>query len=498
MRLNKTKCSFILGLIAALVLCIVFAGCSSLSIKFGKPADKSITEIKKEPEKLTMWVRTPETLEILNDAAVRFQAETGNHIDILSIADGQYQASLQAAISGNQLPDIFQTHYAISLAQLNKLGLIQPLPFTEEFLGQFDPSSWWEGSTTLGGEVYGWPDRSFIRGSLVMFYNKKVMKDAGLHPDSPPVTWEQFLEQSKQVTQQSGEKVYGATTALKSDWFAERLVAQLATTVEGGGIYMESLPGKLFDWKTGNAFTAAPALEALNFLEKLKNGKVINPDFVIMDRPNAAAQFGENQAAFLFDGHWRLKWMKENYPELEFGLAPLPSKTGALAYWGVEGGSSNAFVVSKKSKNADVAVKWFEYLSKYYYPKLLEKSIDLTPIPSINNLINIEMIPEFKQLIQLYDKIVKMQPSPSLRNPVDIEVKIKLLAKTSTEPLGQTVQAYLSGKKMDIDKYMNDYATEQQQFLEDALKAVAGAKKEDWIFKNWRPSDNYTLEKYKN
>jgi multiple sugar transport system substrate-binding protein len=498
----KNKKRWIWIAVAMLALTTAIAGCGGGKSGKQAPASSSADEkpqaqenAKKSPVKLTMWTRTPETVDLLKEAADDFQAETGHTIEVVSFPADQYQAALQAAVSGDNLPDIFHFQSSIPLAQMIKLDLIQPIPFTDEFKQQFDPATWWEGSTTLDGIVYGWPDRSFRRGTLVVFYNKKILRDAGLNADQAPTTWDEFLQQSKEVVSKGDGKIYGVTTGMKASWFSERLVGQLATTV-GGGISMETLSGRLFDWKNGTAFTPGPVFEAVKFLEQLKNEKVIHPDFVIMDRPDAAAQFGENQAAFLIDGHWRLMSLKETYPTLEFGLAPLPSKTGTPAYWGVEGGSGNAYFLSKKLKHTDVAVQWFEYLTKHFYPKLLEKAIDLAPVPAINNSPDVEVIPEFRQLIDLIDRIVKVQPSPGQRSPIEIETAAKMLAKTAKEPLGSTVQSYLAGNKFDLEKYLNDYAAEQQKFLEDAVNEVSGAKLDFWKFPNWDINHNYNPDQY--
>lgn len=491
--------------VAVLLIATVLAGCgggksNNRDSTQPPPADdkpQTQEEAKTaDPVKLTMWTRTPETVDLLKETADAFKADTGHTVEIVTFPADQYQAALQAAVSGDNLPDIFHFHSSIPLAQMIKLDLIQPIPFSDEFKQRFDPATWWEGSTTLDGIVYGWPDRSFRRGTLVVFYNKKMLRDLGLNADRAPATWDEFLETSKEIVAKGEGKIYGVTTGMKASWFSERLVAQLGTTVEGGGIFMETLPGRLFDWKNGNAFTPGPVAEAVRFLEQLKDAKVIHPDFVIMDRPDAAAQFGENQAAFLIDGHWRLMSLKETYPDLEFGLAPLPSKTGTPAYWGVEGGSGNAYFLSKKLKHVDVAVEWFEYLTNRFYPKLLEKAIDLAPVPDINNSPDVEMIPEFRQLIELIDQIVKVQPSPGQRDPIEIETAAKMLAKTAKEPLGSTVQSYLSGNKIDLDKYLNDYAAEQQKFLEDAVNEVSGAKLDNWKFPNWDINHNYNPDRY--
>ena len=450
-------------------------------------------------DKITMWVRTPETLDILKDSAQKFMEQNPEkEIEIVEFSADAYPGALQAAISGNNLPDVFHTHNSVPLSRLHSLEKIQPIEsyFTNGFLNQFEPATWWEGSTTINDVIYAWPDRSFRRASLFMYYNKDIMKEAGLDPENPPTTWDEFIEQGKQVSEWGDKEIYGLHLGFTSGWFNERIILQLATTVsDDTGVPAEHLPGRMVNWRTGDMFDHEEIIPVIEFFEELEENNVIHPNYFSTQRSQAAAQWAAGQSAFLFDGSWRLSEILKKYTDMNFGITMLPAKQGDTAYWGVAGGSQNAFVVSKSSENVELAVEFFEYLTENYYPLLLENAIDLSPVPEINNNEDNYVYPEFKKLVDLTYQGTKVLPSPVKANPDELTTVTILSGLNSRRPFGPTIQGYLSGENMDIEKYLADYAVEQNEFLMEALEEAteegADVSKENWIFEDWDKTEDY-------
>lgn len=56
-----------------------------------------------------------------------------------------------------------------------------------------------------GEHVYGFPDQT---NGACLFFNKDLFRQAGLDPEKPPKTWEEFLEYAKKLTN-SERQVYG-------------------------------------------------------------------------------------------------------------------------------------------------------------------------------------------------------------------------------------------------------------------------------------------------
>jgi len=451
-------------------------------------------------EKITMWARTPETLDILRDCAISFMEENpGTEIEVVDFPADDYPGALQAAITGDNLPDIFHTHSSVPVPRLEELGKIQPIGpyFSEGFIEQFDEAAWFEGSTTLGGEIYAWPDRTSRRASLFMYYNKDVMKDAGLDPEAPPANWDELIQQGQQVNQETG--LFGLHLGFTSSWFNERVILQFATTVaEDTGVPSEHFENRFINWKKGDMFDYESIFPVMDFFKEMEEAGAIHPNYITAGRSEAAAQWASGQAAFLIDGSWRLQEIILDYQEeydLDFGIAMLPGKELDVAYWGVEGGSPNSFVVSESSENVELAVEFFEYLTKEYYPVLIQRAMDLTPVPAINEDEANYVYPKFRELVELTNQGTKTLPAPQRESIDELQTITNLAGMRSSEPLGPTLQGYLAGERIDLEEYLKRYSDEQQEFLERALEEAkaegADVSMDNWIYEDWDKSEDY-------
>ena len=448
---------------------------------------------------LTMWVRTPETVDLLTESIERFHAEHDDvRVRIVTFAADAYPGALQAAISGRDLPDMFQVHNSVPVPRLVSLDLIQPLEahFSDGFRDRFDPATWWEGSTTIDGEIYAWPDRSFRRASLFMYYNRDVMRAAGLDPASPPVTWDEFIEQATQATEAGRGRYYGLHLGFTSGWFNERVILQLATTVsDDHGVPAEHLPGRMVNWSTGDLFDADEVGPVLGFFRDLMATDAVHPDFLNTGRSQATAQWAAGQSAFLFDGSWRLQELLRTEPDLDFGITMLPSQSGEPVLWGVEGGSQNAFAVASTSPNVEASARLFEWLSDDYYPLLIQGAVDLTPIPALNADDSLFTAEAFRELVRLTELGTVVLPSPVMENPEQLETLILLSGKGASRPFGESMQGFLAEGRFDVSEYLEAYASEQRRFLQEALDEAAAAGAEvsmdDWVFPDWDPSSNH-------
>jgi len=452
----------------------------------------------KDKVKITMWVKsTPEEQALFKQEAEQFaQTKPGIEVEIVPFGTDQFLSALQAAIASNDLPDIMQLTSQIPLTHLKKLDIVQPIPFAKELTERYEEGTWIEGRTLIDGQPYVWPNRSFRTAASIMFYNKQVMREMGLDPDKPPATWDELTAQAKLVTDQGKGEVYGISTGLKQDWFVEQLVMQMATTVDGKGVQSIGDYARIIDWKEGTLFQPQAVKTTIDAFKQWKNDKILDPNALILTSAESAATFGEGKSAFHLNGQWQLAFFKSKYPDLDFGVSLLPSKSGIKAYYGTVGGSDTGFTVAKSSKNIEAVTEWLTYLSEVHYKNALEHAIALSPIPEVNKSAEVNIAPELKQLIEVSDTMFKLMPSPALRNPKQVEVVTNLKAKAPKQPLGPTLQSYLFDKGLDLDKYLNDFAAEQQQFLQQSIEAVPGTSADEWKFEDWDIHSDYSLDRY--
>ncbi len=141
---------------------------------------------------------------------VYWQYEFGTRVDAMSQLIAQFNAEnpdievvqetfpydgylqqVPTAVAAGGGPDVAQLYYGWVHAW-SRAGYIDPLP--EEYFPADEVAAYFVpmvDSVKIDGRYYGLP--TAVR-SLALFYNKDMYRAAGLDPDSPPTTWDQFVE----------------------------------------------------------------------------------------------------------------------------------------------------------------------------------------------------------------------------------------------------------------------------------------------------------------
>ena len=316
---------------------LILAGCSSGSGTTASSASASNATSATpgsvdDGTKLTMWTRA--ATQGQSQAFVDlYNSEHANQIQLTIIPTDDYQTKIGAAAGSGSLPDLFASD-VVYLPNYTSEGLF--LDITDRinalsFVSDLAQSHIVAG--TYKGREYAVPHTMDLS---VLFYNKDLYKQAGLDPEAPPVTLEEFDTQARAISALGGD-IHG--------------------TYFGG-----NCAGCL-------AFTWWPSIWAAG-------GTVMNAD-------GTAATFDTDAAKTIFSIYRGLAtdgiaapgskdetgatWVAP-FPSGNIGIMPMPStllgdmpaSTGVAAIPGPGGGGStfvggDALGISATSKNADAA-----------------------------------------------------------------------------------------------------------------------------------------------
>src|SRR5258707_7117338 len=150
---------------------------------------------------LTLWSRA--ATQARADALVQaYNASHKNHIDVTYVPTDDYQTKVRAAAAAGGLPDLFSAD-VVFMPNWTSAGLftditdrIATLPFAKNIAqGAIDVSTW-------EGKKYGLP---FVVDLSVWMYNKKLFKAAGLDPEKPPTTLDEFAADARAVQKLGGD-----------------------------------------------------------------------------------------------------------------------------------------------------------------------------------------------------------------------------------------------------------------------------------------------------
>ena len=215
----------------------------------------------------------------------------------------QKQRSLFAA---GEIPDVVAGETFIP-TYANE-GLLAPLP--EDIVNSVYPSFLWN-------DPEGNPVAVAYRTSIfLLFYNKDLMAAAGLDPETPPTTWEEWKEMSDAITAAGNGEFYGggiptfphAGGALRATPFFRQSGTDFA--IDG----TENLSDPMLQ----DTLQFIREMNA-NFPEGLGNGADESP---LWDA------FNNGTIGFAVDGGWRAAECIK--ADLNWGVCPLPTRDGTI------------------------------------------------------------------------------------------------------------------------------------------------------------------------
>lgn len=150
--------------------------------------------------KLTMWTRAATRPQ--SEALVKaYNASHKNKVELTVIPTDDYQAKVGAAAGARELPDLFASdvvfvpNYTSSGLFADLTGRIDALPFAKSLAQSHIKAGTYED------KKYVVPHTLDLS---VLFYNKDLYKKAGLDPEKPPATLQEWDQQARAVDKLGG------------------------------------------------------------------------------------------------------------------------------------------------------------------------------------------------------------------------------------------------------------------------------------------------------
>ncbi|NUT49648.1 MAG: extracellular solute-binding protein, partial [Saccharothrix sp.] len=304
---------------------------------------------------ITFWDTSgPNESPVFATIAQECATKGGYKVKTETVAFDQALNNYRTAAQGGQGPDVFRAEVAW-VSQLAKLGYVVDLAGTELASDTSDFLETPLGSTKYDGKTYGVPQ---VTDSLALFYNKKLLADAGVEP---PKTWDEVKTAAAKL---GGEKtifinndayyalpfIYGEGGDLV-DADAKKVVVNSADNVKA----LETAKGLL------DAKAASTALDPANSYN------------------NMQAAFTAGEVAMVVNGPWSvadyLKGAAFGDPA-NLGIAPVP---GATAGKGSAPVGGHDYVIRQGTKAKDSSVKFIACMSSTESQARVAKELGLLP-----------------------------------------------------------------------------------------------------------------------
>jgi len=218
-----------------------------------------------------------------------------------------------AAITAGNAPCLVYNTSPAAVPQFQKQGGLVAL---DSFPGG---KSYVEARSGASADQYKSPDGKFYQipwksNPVMIFYNKDMMKKAGIDPNSPPLaTYDQFLATSKKVVS-SGAAQAAIWPAPSSEFFQSWFDFYPLYAAESGGAQLVKDGKATFDSDAGKKVAN---FWRTMYAEKLAPQEKYNGD-----------SFADKKAAMAVVGPWAIPVYKG---KVNWGVAPVPTSTGKTA-----------------------------------------------------------------------------------------------------------------------------------------------------------------------
>ncbi len=226
----------------------------------------------------------------------------------------EMETKLLATVSAGTGPYISMTHSNWRPA-LQKGQVLAPYPDDMWDYGDLLSTTFFRDPRDgqIYATCYGW-----VVG--VLFYNRNILEAAGIKEADIPKTWDELMAMAQQLTvRDSSGKITQAGFA-NNDFYVHQWVWWERIYQAGGFQFNED--GTQATWN------ADAGTNALQFIADIyRKWKVDEPEFLApMDA------FGNEKAAFYFDGGYAVGWLEPSYPQIagKWGMAAEPTLTGKM------------------------------------------------------------------------------------------------------------------------------------------------------------------------
>ena len=304
----------------------------------------------------------PDT-QALVDAWNKSQDKTQVELNVYGWGDGF--PKLTAEISGGQAPDLANGNSQWA-GLWSSIGEVEPLNnmLPKEFLADFVPSGL--QAFTIKGQLVGMP---YFLDPRAMYYRKDLFDGAGL---KPPETWDNVVAAGVKLHKPPEMTGYGMAFSRASDDLDYWWYAWLGANGGDANVSIWQPDGK-------SRWTAPEAIEATQFLADINlKHKFANADVATGGRDDSLQPlFYAGKLAMLETGSWFPTLLKNNAPDLQVDLVPIPVKKAGMksktGFW------PDTVMLFKQSKAKEAAAEFLQYMFNYDNRLLFAKQRGVIP-----------------------------------------------------------------------------------------------------------------------
>ncbi len=319
-----------------------------------------------KPITLTIWDRNQtigEVVDLFNEE----MAKQGKNItaEFELIPYDQQVSKFLSALNAGTAPDIYsldlvQFPYFISIGAFADISdVYKAMPYKESLPNGMLPVG------SKDGKIYALPYELDVSTIL---YNKELFREAGLDPETPPETWDEFLIAAKALTKDKNND------GITDQWAFSELGTDAGSYMFWFMPWVWGNGGSMFDNSGNVTLNSSATKETLQFwydlIYKYKVAPKSSVQWTSGDRYNA---FVAGKIAMYLGGNFNIASLRTDAPDLDIGIAFMPRNRDASNY---TFGGGNMLAITSQTKNLEAAKEFINFayqddvLIETYAPKM--------------------------------------------------------------------------------------------------------------------------------
>lgn len=341
-------------LIALLATASMFAACGGGGSSSSQTSDQ---QAAKGP--ITIWYsNNPNEVKWGKQVVAKWNAShpdekvTGQEIP----AGRSSEEVIGAAITAGNTPDLIYNTAPVAVPQFQKQGGLVDLSTFPDGAEYIEARTGAAASqyVSSGGGYYQLPWKS---NPVMVFYDKAIMRKAGIDPAKPPLaTYDELLATARKIVK-SGAAKYAIYPSPSSEFYQSWFDFYALYAAESGGKLLVE------DGKSTFADTAGTSVAEL--------WRTIYSEKLAGNEPYTGDAFLDGLTGMVLAGPWAI----ESYGKMDWGVAPVPTSAGMTAAETYTFADSKNIAMYISSKNQGTA---WEFLKFSTSPEQDGKLLEMT------------------------------------------------------------------------------------------------------------------------
>jgi len=401
--------------------------------------------------------------------------------------------ALQLAHQSHQLPDVF-TPQGVSVppVQLVQEGWYAPIDLDPKVKEILPAGTLLEGVNVFDGKVYSLPFTAPGTISSLTWFNRDLLKKAGVDPDNPPATYDGIRAACRKIKAAGGD-AYGWLLPYKA---TGRLISYVNDFASASG----SPTSDAVNLRTGEyAFHDDDHIAVIDWWLAMQQEGTLFPSSSSLDPRSGRLRWASGAAGFFFDAQFCVGVISDSaksfLPQLGLGNVPVSQAGHQITLASGPNAPGVGMWISKESKYVPQASALISWFGRKDIQSRLAEGMNAPPLYP-GSMKEAKVDPLFTRAVAWEAEQTFLAPVPVVRNPDVSAVEAEM--KPITPTLGDIAAGALSGDVKDykgaLKKLSDDSEKERERAIAAAKTKGAKVSASDWSFPDWKPGENYVTK----